>query len=111
MSELATVTATDLGGAQLLSVSGEVDLSNVDTVRAAISASIPSDASLVIVDLSDTAYLDSTGLAMLFRFARQLGYTRQEFCLVVPPDSPIRRVIELTNLTRVIRVEDAIPGP
>jgi anti-sigma B factor antagonist len=110
MSELATVTATDLGGARLVSVSGEVDLSNVGTVMAAISAAIPSDVSLVIVDLSETEYLDSTGLAMLFGFARQLGYTRQELCLVVPPDSPVRRVLELTNATRVIRVEDQIPG-
>ena len=110
MSELATVAASDLGGARLLSVSGEVDLSNVGTVTAAISGAIPSAASLVIVDLSETAYLDSTGLAMLFQIARQLGYTRQEFCLVVPPDSPIRRVLELTNLTRVIRVEETIPG-
>jgi anti-anti-sigma factor len=110
MSELATVTATDLGGARLLSIRGEVDLSNVSMVMAAISASIPSDASTIIVDLSETAYLDSTGLAMLFRLARQLGYTRQEFSLVVPPDSPVRRVLELTDLTRVIRVEDAIPG-
>lgn len=110
MSELATVTATDLEGARLISVSGEIDLSNVDAVRAAISGSIPSAASLVIVDLSETAYLDSTGLAMLFRFAERLGYSRQELRLVVPPDSPIRRVLELTNATRVIRVEDAIPG-
>lgn len=110
MSELATVTASDRGGARLLSIRGEVDLSNVSTVMAAISASIPTDASTIIVDLSETVYLDSTGLAMLFRFARQLGYTRQEFFLVVPPDSPVRRVLELTDLTRVIRVEDAIPG-
>lgn len=110
MSELATVTASDRDGARLLSIRGEVDLSNVSTVMAAISASIPTDASTIIVDLSETVYLDSTGLAMLFRFARQLGYTRQEFFLVVPPDSPVRRVLELTDLTRVIRVEDAIPG-
>lgn len=106
MSELANVTATDHEGARLLSVSGEIDLSNVDTVAAAISDAIPSDASLVIVDLSETTYLDSTGLAMLFRFSERLGYVRQELRLVVPPDSPIRRVLELTNLDRVIRVED-----
>ena len=111
MSELATVTATDLEGARLVSVSGEIDLSNVDAVTAAISGSIPSDASLVIVDLSETAYLDSAGLAMLFRFAERLGYSRQELRLVVPPDSPVRRVLELTNLDRVIRVEDAISTP
>lgn len=95
----------------MLVVSGEVDLSNVATVMAALSRSVPPDASVVIVDLSETAYLDSTGLAMLFRFARRLEYSRQEFCLVVPPASPVRRVLELTDATRVIRVEDVIPAP
>jgi anti-anti-sigma factor len=109
VSELASVTATDLEGARLISVSGEIDLSNVSAVTAAISGSIPSHASLVIVDLSETAYLDSAGLAMIFRLAERLGYSRQGFCLVVPPDSPVRRVLELSNLDRVIRVEAAIP--
>ena len=109
MSELATVTATDLEGAQLVSVSGEIDLSNVAAVMADISSSVRSESSLVIVDLSATTYLDSAGLAMLFRLDQRLGYSRQELCLVVPPESPVRRVLELTNLDGVIRVEDTIP--
>jgi anti-sigma B factor antagonist len=110
VSELATVTARDLPDARLICVSGEVDLSNVAEVTAAIRSSIPADTSLVIIDLSQTAYLDSAGLAMLFRFGERLGYSRQELCLVVPPDSPVRRVLELTSLTRVIRVEETVPG-
>lgn len=109
MSELATVTATDLEDGQLLQVSGEIDLANVDVVQAAISGSVRSGTSLVVLDLSGTTYLDSTGLAMIFRFAERLGYRRQEFCLVVPPDSPIRRVLQLTSLDQVVRVENTIP--
>ena len=109
MSDLATVTATDLRDGQLLRISGEIDLANVEVVQAAISGSVRSDASLVILDLSGTTYLDSTGLAMIFRFAERLGYRRQEFRLVVPPDSPIRRVLALISLDRVVRVEDTIP--
>jgi anti-anti-sigma factor len=109
MSELATVTATDLEGARLLSISGEIDLSNVDTLTTAISRLVGSDAHLVVVDLSRTTYVDSAGLAMLFRLAERLGYSRQELRLVVPPASAIRRVVELTNLDRVIRVEETIP--
>ena len=109
MSELATVTATDLEGGQLLQVVGEVDLANVEIVQAAISGSVRSDTSLVVLDLSGTTYLDSTGLAMIFRLAERLSYRRQEFCLVVPPDSPIRRVLQLTSLDQVVRVEATSP--
>jgi len=109
VSELATVTATDLDGARLVTVGGEIDLSNVGAVMARISGLIRSESSLVILDLSGTTYLDSAGLGMLFRLDQRLGYSRQELCLVVPPGSPVRRVLELTNLDQVVRVEDTIP--
>ena len=73
-------------------------------------AAVPRDAAQVVVDLSATAYLDSSGIAMIFRLAERLRYSRQELRLVVPMDSPIRRVVELTNVQQVIPVEDAITG-
>lgn len=108
MSELAKIEAMDLDDARLVRVSGEIDLSNTREVMEAISAAVPNDASVVIVDLSETAYLDSSGIAMLFRLAERLSYSRQELRLVVPRDAPIRAVLELTSLDQVIPVQDAI---
>jgi len=65
----------------------------------------------VDVDRSGTAYLDSAGIAMIFRLAERLSYSRQEFRLVVPPDAPIRAVIRLTKLDQVIPVQDSISRP
>lgn len=111
MSALARVEATDLDGDRLVRVSGEIDLSNVGEVKAAIGRAVPSDASLVIVDLSETTYVDSAGIAMIFRLAERLRYSRQELRLVVPKDAPIRAVLELTNLPQVIPVQETITGP
>lgn len=109
MSELAQVEAQRLGGAQLVRVSGEIDLSNAHDIMNAVAGAAPDDASLVILDLSDTAYLDSSAIAMLFRLAERLRYRRQDLRVVVPADAPIRAVLELTDLPHVIPLDDAIP--
>jgi len=106
MTELATVEAVSVDGERMVRVAGEIDLSNVSVVLEAVAAALPADATIVLVDLSDTRYLDSSAIAMLFRLAERLDHSRQQLHLVVPRGAPIRRVLELTNLTRVIPVRD-----
>lgn len=108
MTELAWIEIEDHGGTPLLRVAGEIDLSNAARVIEALGDAVPGDASVVLVDLSETEYLDSTGIAMLFRLGERLRVARQELRLVVPPDAPIRRAVELTNLNRVIPVLDRL---
>jgi anti-anti-sigma factor len=106
MTGLARVVASTLDGAPVVRVSGEIDLSNAVQVRDAIGAAVPEAASIVTVDLSDTTYLDSAGISMIFRLAERLRYSRQELRLVVPEDAPIRGVLRLTKLDQVIPVQD-----
>lgn len=106
MTDLARVEVIAVDGAEIVRVTGEIDLSNATRVRDAIGAVVP-DLHEVMLDLSDTEYLDSAGIAMLFRLAERLSYNRQELQLVVPPDAPIRAVIRLTKLDRVITVKDS----
>ncbi|HEX4688345.1 MAG TPA: STAS domain-containing protein [Nocardioides sp.] len=105
MTDLARVDTSTVNGIEMVRISGEIDLSNAARVREAIGAAIP-DLPVVVLDLTDTAYLDSAGIAMLFRLAERLSYNRQELQLVVPSDAPIRAVISLTRLDRVISVKD-----
>lgn len=108
MTELARVRSGEVPGARLVRVSGEVDLSNAHDVMDSISAAVPHDATRVILDLSTTAYLDSAGIAMVFRLAERLAHRRQELRLVVPQHSPIRAVLELTDVPRVVPVEETV---
>jgi anti-anti-sigma factor len=105
VNDLARVELRAVSGAEIVCVSGEIDLSNVAFVRDAIGAALP-DLPVVIVDLSGTTYVDSAGIAMLFRLAERLDYNRQELRLVVPPDAPIRAVLSLTSLDQVICIKD-----
>ena len=106
MTSLARVVRSIEHGTEVVRITGEIDLSNAAQVRDAIGAALP-DLPVVVLDLTGTEYLDSAGIAMLFRLAERLSYNRQELQLVVPSDAPIRAVIRLTKLDQVISVKEA----
>ena len=112
MSELARVRTQRDGTTQLVRITGEVDLSNARDVIDAVAHSVPDDVTLIVLDLSDTTYVDSAAIATLFRLSERLRDRRQDLRLVVPKASPIRAVIELTRLSQVIPVDEVAPtGP
>lgn len=112
MSELARVEAEQRGLLCVIRLHGEVDISNDKEVLAAIEMAVPHSALRLIVDLTHTTYLDSAGLALLLRLAERLQARRQQMGIVAPVGSPVRTVLELTGLPRVIpleaRLEDAV---
>jgi anti-anti-sigma factor len=109
MTDLARVEVVTVEGVEIVRVAGEIDISNAALVRDAVGAAIP-DLAEVIVDLSDTEYLDSAGIGMLFRLAQRLGYNRQELQLVIPSTAPIAAVIRLSGLDQVASVRDGVAG-
>jgi|SRR5579863_5672474 len=56
----------------------------------------------VIVDLSKCTYLDSTILTVLIRLTAQF---RERFCLVVPTESKIWRILQITRLADELPIE------
>jgi len=112
VSELARVEAEQRGILCVIRLYGEVDISNDREVLSAIEIAVPHSALRLIVDLTHTTYLDSAGLALLIRLAERLRVRRQQMLIVSPPGSPVRTVLELTGLPRVVpleaRLEDAV---
>lgn len=112
MSDLARVEGEQQGTLCLVRVHGEIDLSNAHEVSSAIGLVMGQEARRLVVDLSDITYLDSAGVALLLRLAERLRARRRELHVVVPPGSPVRRVLHFTGLPRVIpvdaRLEDAL---
>lgn len=109
---LAEIVAEDRPPATVVAVRGEVDLSNVDVVRAAIVDAVPHDGHGVVLDLSATRYLDSSGIRLLFELAERLQGRRQRLAVVVTEAALVRRVLVLTKLDEAIPiladVDDAI---
>jgi anti-anti-sigma regulatory factor len=77
----------------------------------AIARAVPDNTPLVILDLSATTYLDSTGIEMIFRLHDRLRLRRQELRLVVPPKAPIRAVLELTKVDHAIPMQYSLMTP
>jgi anti-anti-sigma factor len=108
MSELATLQTEHDGVRFEVRVAGEVDISNAQDLEARIERAVPKEAMVLMLDLSGTRYLDSSGVALLLRLSERLQSRRIALRVVVPPANPIRSVLELTGLSRLLALDEEL---
>ena len=108
MRQLAQFEFEERGGVLVASISGEIDGSNAADLRLALADRLPSTASALVLDLSETRYLDSAGIHTLFELGRRLAARRQSLRLVVPADAPMRRVLELCAVDAVAPMDTEV---
>jgi anti-anti-sigma factor len=96
------------GDVVLAHVRGEVDLSNVSPVRAQLLKAVPNAATALVLDLSRTDHLDSSGVRLIFELSERLESRGQKLRLVVPDDSVISRVLVITEVHRVVPVSSSL---
>ena len=101
--EQATVDRGDHDGHPVVTVHGEVDMSNAEDVGRQIRAGGPL-AGAVVLDLSDIQFFDSSGLYMLHRLHSEIEESGGELTVVTPPDTIVGRLLALTNLDTYLRV-------
>ena len=91
---------------------GEIDASNTSWIGARLRALVTNQSEALVADLSETTYLDSAGIALLFDLGAELRRHLLELHVVVRAGSPIARMVALTGLDRVVpvhtTVEDAL---
>ncbi|MDQ3904364.1 MAG: STAS domain-containing protein [Actinomycetota bacterium] len=97
----ARVDSTVDGESTHIWVSGEIDLANAAAIEEQICAAISSHPTSVSVDLTELTYMDSAGMRILYRLASRLRALRIVLELIVPLDSPTRRLIELSGFESV----------
>jgi anti-anti-sigma factor len=108
MAELATVSVERFGNAQVVRLLGEVDISNAAALEGHISDAVPNDATGLALDLSETRYLDSAGIRMLFELSQRLEGRRQSLVLAVPENSLIRHSLIVTEVEQAMGLEDSL---
>jgi anti-anti-sigma factor len=108
MAPLEELRFEPLGDVVLARVSGEVDMSNALSVQEQLLDAIPNTASALVLDLSDTDYLDSTGIRLILKLAERLGDHGQRLELVVPDHSAVKRVLVLTEIHRVVPMSSSL---
>jgi anti-sigma B factor antagonist len=90
-------------GRLLVSISGELDIVTAEANEPAIADILARPGSGVDLDLTGLAFMDSSGLAVLVRLANTFGP------LHVSGARPlVRRVIEVTGLQEILRLEDEV---
>ncbi len=93
-----------------LQVAGDLDLTAAETLTDAIDEALGDGARSLVVDLSRTTFVDSTGLSHLLRARRRADAEHASLRIVAPPGSEARVVIDLTGVGSLLGVEDPAPG-
>lgn len=92
-------------GTIVLSVSGEADLHVAPDLRDRITAAIADGADELVLDLSETTFVDSMTLGVLLGALKRLRARGGQLRLVVArPD--VRRIFEITLLDRVFPIHE-----
>jgi anti-sigma B factor antagonist len=97
---VAIDTRIDAGGVPLITVDGELDSSNVASLEATIASVTAERPATLVFDLSGLRFMDSAGISALIDAAAKVDAVRLR-----QPSAPVRRVIELTGLSRLLPTE------
>ena len=108
MTAPAEIVLDERGSSVVARLSGEVDMSNATYVREQLLASMPNEAAIMVLDIGGCRYLDSAAIEVLFDVSRRLARRRQELRIAMPPDSPLKRVLELTEVHTAAPVYDSL---
>jgi anti-sigma B factor antagonist len=89
------------GDSYVVRVTGELDLYTAPRLENELEQLVRSEAAHVIVDLSETSFVDSSGLGVLLQAGGRLG--RDRFALT-GLGGETRRVFEITGADRVLDI-------
>ena len=94
-------------GAVVVSLAGELDLYNAEQVRSALLDACAREPELLVVDLGEVRFIDSTALGVLIE-ARSRMADRRGFRLAAP-GVETRRALEVSGLDQHFVVHDTVP--
>lgn len=90
-----------------IEVEGEVDLATVDTLQQAIDAVLEDSKEHLVVDLTGSSFMDSTGLKALVMSNRRFDEAGRSFAIAVSA-GPISRLVDLSGVNTTIRTVDSV---
>ena len=99
--KIATVSVERCDARPVVHIRGDIEFLNADAVLADILAAVPCDEPLIL-DLTQTTHLDSSGVRVLFAVAERLQDRHQRLVLVATDEAVLRRVVALTKLDELV---------
>jgi anti-anti-sigma factor len=92
---------------QLVAVHGDVDLKTARPFREALDDAASDAKERLIVDLSEVAFMDSSGLAALIGAKKSIPATTR-MVVISPP--ALKRIFEVTRMDAMVTVVDSLPA-
>lgn len=80
----------------LAALSGEIDLSTVERVEERVRSALDGKTSVLVIDLRDVTFMDSSGLRLVLRLDKELSEAGGRL-VVVRGGRRVARVFELTR--------------
>ena len=93
------------GRAAVIAVSGELDLASSPALQEELDRLASSDAELLIIDLRELDFMDSTGLSVLVRAHQRAEEQGRRLAMVKGPQQ-VQRLLSLTGVADRMTVVD-----
>ena len=103
MPALARLSVESDGDIELARVAGEVDASNVADLSQRLLEAVSNRSRALVLDLTETSYIDSSGISLIFDAAARMRNRRQQLRLVVQPRSFVAEVLAAVSM------QDSVP--
>jgi anti-sigma B factor antagonist len=88
---------------QVVAVAGEIDLFTAPELKQALADAVESGRSRIVVDLTNTTFLDSTALGVLIGAVKRLR-SRDGILTIVNTDPNIAKTFEITGLDQIFTI-------
>jgi stage II sporulation protein AA (anti-sigma F factor antagonist) len=92
--------------AHVVEIDEELDLSTIAWWEHRVEAA-GRRSRTVVLDLTSVPFIDSAGVRTLFRWAVAAERVGIQLVVVAPPDSPVRRLLEILDLQAVAPLVDS----
>ena len=99
-----------IDGVPIAHVNEDIDAANATAAHRQLADALGPDASSLVVDLSETRYVDSAGIDMLLRLGDRLDHRRAKLILVVPDTSQLMRLFSIVGLPDAIAIHPTLPA-
>ena len=87
----------------VVAVAGEIDLFTAPELKSVLGEAVEAGRSRIVVDLTDTTFLDSTALGVLIGAVKRLR-ARDGVLTIVNTDPNIAKTFEITGLDQIFTI-------
>jgi anti-sigma B factor antagonist len=101
------VTTESIEGGVVLNIRGDLDIQTVRLARAELDEVESAAPDLLVLNLSELSFCDSTGMGLITATHLKAAETRRR-CVIVRPRQPIYQAFALTGLERYVDMVETV---